>query len=180
MATTVKEEMDILEPMVENKPWTFTDENNESRVYVQKPLSFFGKIEFFSLIGDAVDRLNTEDRPLNLTEMFGGQATADTFVALLSRIAGQAPETLQEAYCIFLHVPRGERDWAKWVMESQLTDDEGMDIIERFVDQNAESIQDFFGSKGQSLMKKITSRFGLAAPAQSSKPSKRTQPRTKE
>lgn len=170
----VKEELDILEPKSENKPWNFNDGSIE-RTYVQKPLTWFGKIEFFSLIGDAVDNLSTEEKPLNLIELFSGTATVDSFVAVIARIAGQAPETLQEAYCIFLHVPRGEREWAKYVMEEQLSDDDGMDIMERFVDQNAEALQSFFGEKGQTLLKKITGKFGLNAPAVSSKASKPTQ-----
>lgn len=180
VADEVKEELNVLEPKIETKYWPFNDGNIE-RTYEQKPLSFFGKIEFFSLIGDAVDNLSSEDRPLNLNELFGGEATTDSFVAVISRVAGQAPETLQEAYCIFLHVPRGEREWAKFVMSESLTDEEGMDIMERFVDQNAEALQSFFGEKGQSLIKKIQTKFKIsAAPAPSSKPSKRTQPRTTE
>lgn len=178
MATTtkeeVKEELDTLEPNVTPRVWTLTDGVNEPKTYVQKQLSFFGKIEFFSLIGDAVDNLSTEDRPLNLQELFGGDATTDSFVAVIARIAGEAPETLQEAYCIWLAVPKGEREWAKWVMNDQLTDEEGFEIIELFVDQNADQLKDFFGAKGQGLVKKITKKFGLSAPVPSSKPSKRT------
>lgn len=183
MATTmkedVKEELEILESSVTPKAWTLNDGVNEPKTYVQKPLSFFGKIEFFSLIGDAVDQMSTEERPLNLQELFGGDATTDSFVAVISRLASQAPETLQEAYCIWLSVPRGERDWAKWVMNDQLTDDEGFQIIDLFVEQNAEELQNFFAVKGQSLVKKISRKFGLNAPAPSSKQSKPTQPRTK-
>jgi hypothetical protein len=173
----VKEELEVLESSVAPRLWVFNDGQTE-KTYEQKPLTWFGKIEFFSLLGDAVDGLSTEERPLNLGELLGGEATTDSFVAVLSRIAGQAPEVLQEAYCIWLNVPRGERDWAKWTMEQNMTDEEGMEVIDRFVDQNAEALQSFFGEKGQSLMKKISLKFGLSGPAPSSKPSKRTQPAT--
>lgn len=177
--TAVKEELDTLEPNITPRDWEFND-GEVKRIYVQKPLSFFGKIEFFSLLGDTVDNMNTEEKPLNVMELFGGEATADSFVAVISRIAGQAPEVLQEAYCIWLNVPRGERTWAKWVMEQNLTDEEGMQIIELFVDQNAEALQRFFGERGQSLIKKVSAKFRAVAPAQSSKPSKRTRQPTPE
>lgn len=176
----VKEELETLEPNVTPKVWTLNDGVNEPKTYVQKQLSFFGKIEFFSLIGDAVDNLSTEERPLNLQELFGGEATTDTFVAVIARVAGEAPETLQEAFCIWLGVPKGERTWAKWVMDEQFTDEDGFEIIEIFVDQNADQLKDFFGEKGQGLVKKITKKFALNAPVPSSKPSKRTRQPTAE
>lgn len=173
VAEDIKEELETLESSATPKDWTFTD-GVTTKTYIQKPLSFFGKIEFFSLIGDAVDNMNSEEKPLNLLELFGGDASADSFVAVISRVAGQAPEVLQEAYCIWLNVPRGERDWTKWVMEQNLTDEEGMQIIELFVDQNAEALQSFFGERGQSLVKKVTSKFKAKGPVASSKRSKRT------
>lgn len=182
MATTVqeevKDELETLSPSGTPKVWTLSDGVNEPKQYVQKPLSFFGKIEFFSLLGDAVDALSTEDRPLNLQDLFGGEATTDSFVAVIARVAGAAPETLKEAYCIWLGVPKGEREWAKWVMDDQFNDEEGFEIIDLFIDQNAEQLQDFFGEKGQGLVKKISKKFALSAPAPSSKPSKPTRQRT--
>lgn len=177
MATTVKEELDreleVLEPSAQNKDWTFTD-GEITRVYTQKPISFFRKIEFLSLIGNAVDSLSDSGKPLNLAEMFSGEATVDSFVAIISRVAAEIPETLQDAYCIFLDVPKNEREWFKWVSDRDLSDNDGFDILERFVEQNAEDMQDFFANKGQKLVNKITKKFGVSGPVPSSKASKPT------
>lgn len=173
MATTVKEEHEILESSAEPRSWTFTD--GESTItYTQKPMSFFRKIEFVSLLGDAVDKLSGSENPLNLAVMFSGDATIDNFVAVIAKVAAEVPETLQEAYCIFLDVPKRERPWARDRMENQLTDEDGFAIMDLFIEQNADGLMDFFGTKGQGLVKRITKKFGLNAPTPSSKPTKRT------
>lgn len=175
--TTIKEEHEILESSAEPRGWTFTD--GESTItYTQKPMSFFRKIEFVSLLGDAVDKLSTNENPINLAVVFSGEATIDNFVAVIAKVAAEVPETLQEAYCIFLDVPKGERAWAKDRMENQLTDVDGFAIMDLFVEQNAEGLMDFFGTKGQGLIKRTMKKFGLSAQVPSSKPAKRTAPNT--
>lgn len=179
MTTTVKEELDILDPKAPTKDWTFTD-GDTTMTYTQKPLTFFGKIEFFSLVGDTVDKLNTEENPLNITELFGATASFDSLVAVLARVAGQAPEALQEAYCIFLAVPGGERLWVKNRLENDLSDEDGMGILELFIDQNADELKSFFDVKGKSLLAKAQKKFGKSGQTPSSKRTKRTQQSTAE
>lgn len=177
-AEEIKEELDVLEPPVENKSWTFTDVNEVTQTYIQKPLSFFGKVEFFSLVGDTIDALSDDGKPLNINELFGSTASMDSLVAVVSRVASHTPEALKEAYCIFLGVPRNERAWAKARMEEELTDDQGMEILEIFVDQNAEDLKSFFDQRGRKLLAKIQKRFVKSVPAPSSKRTKRTQQST--
>lgn len=179
-ADSVKNELDVLEPPVENRNWTFTDINGVTQTYIQKPLSFFGKVEFFSLVGDTIDSLSDEGKPLNVTELFGASANMDSLIAVVSRVASHAPEALKEAYCIFLSVPRNERVWAKARMDEELTDDQGMEILEIFVDQNADDLRSFFDQKGKSLLAKIQKRFVRSVPAPSSKRTKRTPQSTPE
>lgn len=175
----IKTELDILEPRTESRFWIFS-EGDINQTYEQKPLSFFGKVEFFSLVGDTVDSLSDDGKPLNVNELFGSTANIDSLVAVISRVASRTPDALQEAYCIFLGVPRNERLWAKDYMERKLTDEEGMEILEVFIDQNAEALKSFFDQKGKSLWEKIQVRFAKSAPVRSSKRTKPTQPRTAE
>jgi len=177
----VAEELDILEPRTETKAWQFSD-GEVHKTYTQKPLGFFHKVEFFSLLGDTVDQMSESGRPLDINGILGSGADMDSLVAIVSRVASHAPDALKEAYCIALAVPRGEREWAKWVMEEQLTDEEGFDLMERFVEQNGDAMKDFFTGKGTKLIKRASQKFSpkrdASAPAPSSKPSKRTRQAT--
>lgn len=169
----IKEELETLESSVPSKIWVLTD-GEVSETFEQKPLSFFGKIEFFSLVGDVVDSMTDDGKALNINELFGATANIDNLVAVVSRVAAHTPEALQEAYCIFLGVPRNKRVWAKYVMEQNLTDDEGMEILSLFIDQNADNLRSFFDKKGKDLLAKVTKKFGRGGQAPSSKRSKRT------
>lgn len=175
----MKEEIETIEPRTAPRVWHFAD-GDIAATYEQLPLSFFRKVEFFSLVGDTIDSLSDDGKPLNVNELFGTDANLDNLIAVVSRVASRAPEALQEMYCIFLNVPRRERVWAKAYMEAKLTDEEGMEILEVFIDQNADDLRSFFDQKGRHLLTKIQVRFAKSAPAPSSKRTKRTQPVTAE
>jgi hypothetical protein len=174
----VEDVIDTIIPKAEPKSWTLKQigkygELVESRAYVQRPLSFFGKMQWFSLVGEVIDKSISGDEGLRLSSLFempgrGGSFTAsdfreaDTFVQGVGKILVYAPDFLEKSYCIWLGVPDYEREWAKAVMNEPsdrggLSDDDGLEIVEVFIDQNWESLEAFFREKIASLRARIQS-----------------------
>ncbi len=161
----------------------------EEREYVQRPLSYFGKLEMFGVLGTAIDRALTEG--LRFTDVIGtipgmssgGGVTVEGFMQAVGKLASYAPDLLLDLYTIWLGVPREERWEARRLMtlpesEGGLSDDDGIEIIETFLDQNAEVLKDFFNQRLKPLIERAKSRFGLEE-QQSLKPSSPTRGRTK-
>lgn len=183
----VNETLDTLEPQAEQRERVLTYEG-EDRIYTQKPLSFFGKMEFFSLVGEAIDNAMSGDNGLTVNGMLNSIAPgadslsmdnmvdADTFMASAAKIAVYAPDFFKDCYCVWLGVPMGERNWARAALDN-ISDEEGISIVETFIDQNLEALRDFFNEKLRHLMKRGQDR--LDAKSASSKPSKRTRRTTR-
>lgn len=174
----VEDVIDTIVPKAEPKSWTLKQIDKdgkvvEDRTYVQRPLSFFAKMQWFSLLGEVIDKSISGDDGLRLSSLFevpGGGRTmsasdfrdADTFVQGVGKILVHAPDFLEKSYCIWLSVPDYEREWAKAVMaepkeKGGLSDDDGLEIIEIFIDQNWESLETFFREKIASLRDRIQS-----------------------
>lgn len=181
-------EDEVLVPSVANRVVTFGTDGNEVS-YVQKPLSFFGKIEVFSVLGSALDKAMSGPDGLTLNDVFEGPTEggisaqrfrdADTFVKGVAKLVQYAPDLLEDLYTIFLGVPRGERELVKFVMvrpadEGGLSDEDGLGILDTFVDQNWDVMLDFFTSRVMPLVNKVSTKVQESQP---SKPSKNT-PRT--
>lgn len=156
--------------------------------FVQRPLSFFGKMELFSILGTAVEKA-LSDGGMSLAELLDDVPTsteadqlseADQFIKSIARLVQFAPEFLKDLYVISLGVKRDEREYVKSVMElpeheGGLSDDQGIQILETFVDQNWDVLVDFFREKILPLISRASSA-GPESP--SSKPSKATRQRT--
>lgn len=173
--------IDTIVPKAEPKVWRLEQINEDGKVeevreYVQRPLAFLAKMQFFALVGEVIDKSITgeEDKAgLRLSSLFempgrGGVLSAadfreaDTFIQGVGKILQYAPDFLEKSYCIWLGVPDYEREWAIGVMEQPLdkgglTDDQGLEIIEIFIDQNWESLEDFFRKKIASLRDRVNS-----------------------
>lgn len=192
MTTTTPETdvAEVLEPAVAHHKVTVGVEPN-SITYTQKPLSFFGKMEFFAVMGKALDSAMAGPEGFSVDELVGAVGSggvtstqeligADQFVQAIARIATFAPEIIADLYCVILAVPRGDRDLAKYLMEQPedeggLSDEAGFQILNVFVDQNWETLSDFFGKRIKPLMEKVQGRMSERQP---SKPSKATRTRT--
>jgi hypothetical protein len=161
-----EEELDVLnvlEPNVEPREVTLRHAGHE-RVYVQKPLAYFRKMEFFGLLGKTIDEAMEGDDGLRVNSLFGAVPTSvtevtdlDGFLALVAKIASHAPDFLKEAYLLWLDVPKTERPWARDALD-YVTDQEGEDILNTFIDQNWESLESFFGERAQRVLKRIQAR----------------------
>jgi hypothetical protein len=168
--------LDVLQPKAEQKQWTFGPEGMR-QTYVQKPLSFIGKMQWFALVGEVLDKAMGGENPLTVGNLLsgpgmrGGRALsandfrdADTFVHAVGKLVYYAPEFLLDSFCIWLNVPAHERDMVKVLMdappeEGGLSDDAGLEIIERFIDQNYDAIDSFFRDKLGLLQKRVSQRM---------------------
>lgn len=198
---TVDDFLDQIQPKGAVREWIVRDLSEGAplyeRMYVQRPLSYFGKIEVFGLLGATIDKAMQDglsvDSVMQMGDVFAGQSTsADAFLGGIARLAMYAPDLLMELYCISLAVPRGERDWVKsvWdrsVTDGGLSDDDGIAILQTFVEQNGEALRDFFTERIPGVVKELAGIFSPAeekkssrgGASRSSKPLKPTQRRTR-
>lgn len=173
---------EAIEPSVATKLWTLGVGEN-STVYEQRPLSFFGKLELTGKLGEILDDAMNTGLSLDSILTTGRSASdADFFMRALVKLATMVPYRMPELFCIFLGVPRGERAWATLMMERDgdnggLSDDDGISIMETFLDQNLEIMQSFFGDRLLPLYTRVKNRFSRVDQAPS-KPLKATRRNT--
>lgn len=164
----------------EPKQRVIIDLQDNKREYIQKPLSFVGKIQFLSYVGEVLDKAMSGANKLSLGSLFDvpvrGEvltaqdfSDAETFVQAVGKLLVYAPDFLAKSYCIWLRIPEYERDWAIAAMEENLSDEDGFDIIETFIDQNWETLQGFFSERLPSLSKRLQARY-RASQSEQSKP----------
>lgn len=168
-----KEELDILVPKADPHTWTFGPEDMEF-TFVQKPLSFIGKAQWFALVGEALDKALSGPNGMSINSLLsaptrGGQMSitdfrdADMFVQAVGKLLSAAPNFLVESYCIWLNVPDYQRRDVADIMklpedEGGLSDEQGMEIIEVFIDQNYEALRRFFSDRLGNLAKRVRSQ----------------------
>ncbi len=158
--------VEILVPKSETKQWVIGPPGAQMTLY-QKPLSFIGKMQWFGLAGDMLDKAMSGSNPLSLADLIdnptaksiqAGKAAeavqmknlrdADTFVRALGKIVKYAPGFLVDSYVIWL----GATDDESLVREilnlpeedGGLSDEMGMEMIEIFIDQNWDALARFF------------------------------------
>jgi len=184
--STVEEKTDeteILSPSYAVRYQTLGKDEN-AKVYAQKPLSFFGKMELFSLLGATIEDAMSEGN-LSLSDFFVPSELSanntDFFIRMVAQLVEYAPDFLKDLYCVALNIPKGERDLAKALMDQPeddggLSDDDGVDILDTFIEQNWEAVYSFFTEKIMPLVQKVLSK-AQATPL--SKPSSPTPRRTR-
>lgn len=166
-AKETTEAPDVLEVLADQEVYYELGEGENRLVLVQKPLTFFGKIEFFSVVGKAVQKILIDGGSLSEildtpdydpTKPIQSQVTdADVFVKALSKIIESAPELLSDLYLVILNVPKNQREYYALRLE-ELSDDQGMQILDVFIDQNWEVMVSFFTEKMLPLFKKISTK----------------------
>lgn len=167
------------------KPPEHGGKETEYSVYVQKPLSYFARLRFFGLITRTIatalkqsggldtsgidafdygDRISVDSlRRLREADF----ASAGNFFQLAMQLMSYQEDFLLDCYVIWLDVPASERRWAKAVLAQRwdpeagqwgLTDAQGTEIVEIFIDQNYEDIRDFFAVELPKLWKRVQQR----------------------
>lgn len=157
-------------PKAEPHTWVIGPPDME-RTFIQKPLSFIAKMQWFSLVGNVLDKALSGPQGMSLNSLFSapgrpGELTArdfrdaDTFVQAISKLLSAAPDFLVDSYLIWLNVPDYDRGPVRDLMklpadEGGLSDDQGMEIIEIFLDQNYDALASFFGERLQALQNRV-------------------------
>jgi hypothetical protein len=170
-----REIIETLQPKSAPHKWVIGPEDMR-REYVQRQLSFIGKMQWFALVGDVLDRALSGPSGMSLNSFFNAPQAregslsmedfrdADTFVQAVGKLLAVAPDFLLKSYCIWLAVPDYEQDLAITLMkmpeqDGGLTDDAGMEIIEIFIDQNYEALHNFFTKRLGQLQKRVQARI---------------------
>ena len=154
------------------KPPEEGGKSTEYGVYTQMPLGYMARNRMFSLIGRTMSAAikATGGSVGGMEDVFGaGGGTlvergrrlgsrdfqdASQFFTLAMELVGYAPDFLADFYAIALDIPvGGERAWFREVIEQPyrpdddkwgLSEDDGIEMIEIFIDQNYEDIRRFF------------------------------------
>ncbi len=176
---------ETLDPVVEEAVTvSFDIGTDEPLVYTQQPLSFFGKMELFSVLAGAVESalateggfslaglLNTPQRGSSLNSR--DFLDANQFVAAVASLLKFAPDLFKDIYCISLKVPRAERAFVKDLMEDQLTDEQGAKLLENFIDQNWDVMKSFFYEQIVPIVEKVSQKVQDSTPSKQSKRTRR-------
>src|ERR1044072_7212406 len=111
--------LEILEPQTEPREVKLSYGGRDA-TYLQKPLAYFRKMEFFSLLGRTIDVAMEGDDGLRVNTLLGALpssvtdiADLDSFLSLVAKIASYAPDFLKESYLLWLDLPKSERAWAR-------------------------------------------------------------------
>lgn len=168
--------LDILVPKSEPRVWQIGP-----RQYVQKELSFLQKMQWFALVGDVMDKALSGPNGMSLNSLFesparGGTMTladfrdADMFVQAIGKLVAVAPKFLVDSYCIWLNVPDYEKDlvaeqMAQSPAEGGLSDEQGIEIIEVFIDQNYAALDRFFRELVARLQRRVQNQMETASKA---------------
>lgn len=166
--------LDILQPKAAVRVWKIGPESMGLE-FTQRPLSFITKMEWFALVGDVMDRAMSGPNGLTVSNLLssptrpGGQLRpedfkeADTFVQAIGKLIREAPDFLVKSIMIWLNVPDWQRDTVKELLsyppeDGGLSDDDGFEIIETFIDQNFVAIQGFFTDRLGKLRDRVEAR----------------------
>lgn len=143
------------------------------RTYIQRPIGYFPKIELYGILGQAVKIVLERDTGVDVETLLDlasprrvvqqlaarmpgsedapsvegpsdREGDALKIMAALAEVVSVAPDLLKDAYCVILNVPTGHREWVKTHALDNLTDEEGYDILETFIDQSWGAIEGFF------------------------------------
>jgi len=172
--------VETLEPSATTYKIVLAEGTERELVLYQRPLSFFGKIELFSILGDAVEKALAGGTTVSdLLETPEGASAdsfkeADAFVKAVAKVAQVAPELFGDIFCISLGVKKGDREYVKELLE-EVDDEQGSEILAHFFEQNIEAIMDFF-ARQMNLVQEISQKIQLRST--SSKLSKATRRRT--
>ena len=178
--------LDILVPKKDPKTWII-GQGDYQRTYVQRKLSFIAKMQWFALVGDVLDGALSGPTKMSMNSLLsgppqarGGQlsvadfADADTFVQALGKLLSHAPEFLLDSYVIWLAVPDTEQELAKKIFalpeeDGGLSDEQGMEIIEVFIDQNYDALDNFFRKRVGNLRRRVDQNAQAAKASRRSK-----------
>ena len=187
--TAVADVVNDLEPEAQEYVVVLGAGQPDELVFVQRPLTFFGKLRFFGVASKAIETaledgasiaelLEVPDREAGAPLSADSLREADAFVKAVAKLVEYAPELMGDLYCVILAVPRGQTEYVISRFETELDDEQGMKIIDVFIDQNWDALLDFFSQRIAPLVSKVSSKVQDRNSAQS-KPSRATRRSTR-
>jgi hypothetical protein len=160
------------------------------KTYIQKPLSFFGKLEFGKFVGTALKEVVGGEDGVSVDDIFGlsgataqDMSNADFMLRGIMQLSVHVPDLLKQIFMLSLNVPSYEQPVVELILDQPhdeetglggLSDEDGVAILNTFVAQNAKAIADFFRVQVPALVKSVQESIGNAQTPASSKPSKRS------
>jgi hypothetical protein len=129
--------------------------------FVQDELTFFEKNELFALVTEVVERAIRTGADLDVVLSFLGMSednlkkiatgevdmtmlpSAGSIMGLITRLLSYAPMLMEDMYLIALSVEPMQRETVRNNLR-KIDDDTGFGILETLVEQNTETIADFF------------------------------------
>lgn len=167
------------------------------RTYTQKPLSFTAMLQFTGLIGEKISQAMSGPEGLTLDGVLsdadglegigrafltsGDFAGVDSFVKGIAKLATYAPEVIEDCQCIWLRVPHAERPivkeiWSRSPEDGGLTFLEGQEMLELFLAQNYEEVEDFFAVRLRRLAAMVSKLRARRSNSDASRRSRRSSP----
>lgn len=150
------------------------------RFYIQKPLSYHAMIEFSGLFtrkmdeamsgpeGLSIDKiipdeklpLSFKDGHLTVERASRGIEGVDSIIKSILKLASYMPDFLTEAQCIWLRVPRSERNllidvWSRPVDEGGMSVRDGEEMLVLFIEQNYEELEYFLKKWWRNVLKSV-------------------------
>lgn len=163
-------DIEDIEPQVAQKDWhvksTYTvrmgnrvEEKEFNRIYTQKPMSVISFTEFTGLLGRSLAAAMRGPDGLSLDKITPGEASIpleyndgqitlssdvmdiDPIIQGIAKIASYVPDLMAESQCIWLRVPRNERQllidiWSRPLDEGGMSVEEGEEMFRIFIEQN--------------------------------------------
>lgn len=174
--------IDLLAPKKGAKEWGFGKDQDDKyvRTYMQRELSVISKGQWFSLVGEVLEKAMSGDNALSLNTILAppesvrgftqGQAVsavdfqdADMFISAIGKMLVHMPDFLGKSICIWLAVPDFEWELAQELMKLSpelggLADDQFNEMVEIFIDQNFEAIRANFRERWPRLRARYQQR----------------------
>jgi hypothetical protein len=156
------------------------DSKGMEKAYMQKGLKWFGKIELYGILGQAVKVVMDSDNLFNLNQIIDavqdprqmmaevmgdappteGQDNdgieAARMMALFAQVVAISPQLLEQAYCVMLAIPKDWRNWAIKGAFPNMDDEMGQDILHTFIAQNWKVMEDFFTREAPKIIQRVT------------------------
>ena len=177
-ATVAKDQLsevvNNLRPQEDVNVVVLTDSEGYEYTYTQRKLTFFTKLAFFSILGNAIDKATSENNGLSIQNVT--QSSNAELLGLLTKVVQYVPSLIKDIFCLSMGVSDEEKPVVKALLDT-IDDDEGFKMLEVFVAQNAEEIKAFFTERLQPIVKQIGGVLKEASVTEgkaSSKPSKPT------
>lgn len=142
--------------------------DGEEVTFTQHEMGFMTKLRFFRLVSGTL-RLASIGEDGGVAGFIGeamealegdfSNENAAEFIEIILRLVELSPNFIEEAYTLILKVPQEDEPWVIKALDD-LSDEEGLNILEVFVQQNGAALRDFFSKHLSRVGKTISASMG--------------------